>query len=103
MPFKGELKRQVAYNINVDNSGSNGKTAVTIVKINKAEKFQAAETFIVDAGARAQLTDTCGLKIDRVVISIYPTKGQSIPVDVSQAGSNSEQCVGDTDLVFDLI
>ena len=110
MPYMGELRQAVAYNVVVDCGGITAKkTALTIIKINRRDKVQAAETYTVDPGARQTVTDTAGLRIDRVVLQIHPPQLSTAEVTVQQdlGGGNSSSfrltCNADSDLVFDTI
>jgi len=110
MPYMGELRQAVAYNIAVDASGvADKKVAITIEKINRRDKVQAAETYSVDARANQTIPDTAGQRIDRVIISVHVPAGATAEVVVSQTNANGtvstfrQTCAGDTDLVFDTV
>jgi hypothetical protein len=101
----GELKQATAYNILVDAASVTAQnTAITIVKINKRDRVQSAETYAVAPGARQTITDTAGLRIDRIIIQFHPPGGGAPQVEVTQGSSIFRQtCNGDTDLVFEAI
>ncbi len=103
MPFKGELKKQVQFTIEVAGDPT-GKTAITVVKINRRERVANADPTTVDIGAAQTITEKLGLGIDRVMIYVNPPAGGKCNVTIAQGAANfADQCEGDTTLVFDAI
>jgi hypothetical protein len=73
MPYMGELKHATPYAIIVDAGAVVSKfTMLTIEKINTRDKFQAVETFLVNAQSRATFNDTAEARIDRLIIRAHP-------------------------------
>jgi hypothetical protein len=105
MPFYGELKREIACTISIDNGPIGaGSTAVTILKISRRDNIASAETALIPAGARAQFSSTAGARIDRMVVEVRSPKGGTVNVDVRQPTiAFVDTCVGDTDLVFETV
>jgi hypothetical protein len=104
MPYFGEMiERGVPYDINVDATAA-GAVAITILKVNKRDRFAAAEQLLADAGEATTLTDTAGPRIDRVIVAVHPAGNATVAVEIRQgAVAFSQSCVGDTDIVFDTV
>ncbi len=104
MPFMGELKQATAYAINVDNAQSSGKTAIVILKINRREKFAAAETHAVAAAVRVTLGDTCGPRIDQVIIQFRLSRGARVNLEILQGLQSFPITIeADADFMFDVV
>lgn len=103
MPFKGVLKQQMAYTIEVA-SASAEKTAVTVLKVNRRDKIASADPSTIAAAATTQIQDNVGGNIDRIVIMVAPPEGGQATVRVVQGADQFIQiCMGDTQLVFDAV
>ncbi|HEY3026542.1 MAG TPA: hypothetical protein VGJ55_10365 [Pyrinomonadaceae bacterium] len=101
--FDQPITQGIPYLINVDNS-TGGKTAITILKINRRDRFAAAELRFVDPGVRTQLTETVERGIDRVIIAVHPPAFNQLGVEIKQdAVSFPQSCNGDTEIVFDTV
>jgi hypothetical protein len=101
--FDQTIERGVPYDINVDATGA-GTVAITLLKVNRRDRFAAAEQLFVDAGEATTLTDTAGTRIDRVIVAVHPAGNATIAVEIRQgAVAFSQSCVGDTDIVFDTV
>jgi hypothetical protein len=102
MPYFNEkIKRGIPYRINVDASGA-GTVAITVLKINKRDRFAAAEQLFADADAAMTLTDAAGPKIGRIIVAVHPAGNATVSVEIIQgARAFSQACFGDTDIVFD--
>lgn len=99
--FDQPITQGIPYLINVDNS-TGSKAAITILKINRRDRFAAAELRFVDPGVRTQLTETVERGIDRVIIAVHPLVGNALGIEIKQGPlSFPVSCNGDTDIVFD--
>jgi hypothetical protein len=101
--FKGILKRDQDWFLNVDNSSSPaGHTAITAYYL--GSRRDDIEILRAPAGARVQFPFSApGRGVRRIIIEVSPpTRNHTIPVEVSQMNSVPETCVGDCRLVFDV-
>jgi hypothetical protein len=103
MPYKGELKKQTPFTLEVVGAG-NDKSAITIVKINRKEKVANADPTTILMGATQTITDQVGLGIDRVMVYVNPPSGGTVRVTVMQGATQfSDVCGGDSILIFDAV
>jgi len=103
MPFKGELKKQTPFTIDVVGS-ANDKCAITIVKINRKEKVANADPTTIPMGVAQTITDQLGPGIDRVFIYVNPPAGGQVKLTLNQGGTQFvDMCNADSILVFDAV
>jgi hypothetical protein len=107
--YQGELLRDLAWQINVDNSEAGGKTAVTVHYLSgrsgeKEISRNEIEIGLVAAGARTQLVfSTLGKGISRIIVEVDAPLNTHITVNVSQAASYPADIVGYGRLVFNVV
>jgi hypothetical protein len=103
MPFKGEIKRQTSFTIDVAGDAT-GPTAITVVKINRREKVSNADPTTIAMAASQTITEKLGPGIDRLMIYVNPPAGGRCNVRILQdAMQFTDTCEGDTILIFDAI
>jgi hypothetical protein len=106
----GELRRGIAWQINVDNSLAGGpKTFVTVhYLIGKSDENGISRDEIeigsVDAGARTQLIfSKPGRGVIRIIIEVDGPLNTAVKVNVTQNGAFPADIVGRGTLVFDVV
>ena len=103
--FKGQMRRDLEWNLSVDNSSTTGGTAVTVYYLGSTRDDLEFRT--VPGGDRVQLSfPKPGRGVKRIIIEVDPPNGQTIPVDLNQPpyiGSIAETVVGRGHLVFDVV
>ena len=103
--FKGQLRRDLDWSLNVDNSSTTGATAITVYFL--GSRGGDIEFRTVPGGDRVQLFfPKPGRGVRRIIIDVDPPSNQTIPVDLSQPpfiGSIFETVVGRGHLVFDVV
>jgi hypothetical protein len=91
--YLGELRRDIDWQLNVDNSSSPGKTAVTVHYLigrsgEKEISRDEIEIGSVEAGARTQLIfSNPGRGVRRIIIELQQGQNLTIDVEVTQGGS----------------
>lgn len=89
--YKGELRRDIDWQLNVDNTPNPGKTAVTvhylIGRIGEKEiSRDEIEIALVDAGARTQLIfSKPGRGVRRIIIEVDQPIPITIDVEITQS------------------
>lgn len=87
--YKGELRRDIEWFLNVDNSAAAGITAVTVhYLIGKSGEKEMSrdeiEIAVVTANARTQLTfSKPGRGVRRIIIEVDPPPGGTIDVEIA--------------------
>jgi len=106
----GELRRNLAWHINVDNSLAGGpKTFVTVhYLIGRSDENEISRDEIeigsVDAGARTQLIfSTPGRGVRRILVEVDAPLNTPVTVNVSQAAAYLADITGYGRLVFDVV
>ncbi|MCM3900104.1 MAG: hypothetical protein ND866_00200 [Pyrinomonadaceae bacterium] len=113
---QGELRRDLAWNLNVDNSSASAKTSVTVhYLISRNDEIEISreeiEIFTIPSGSpdpnagRVQLRfPKPGRGVRRIIIDVDPPINTSITVNVSQfAAFPADIGPGFGRLVFDII
>lgn len=108
--YKGELRRDIEWVINVDNSASSGNTAVTVhYLIGKSGEKEISrdeiEIALVAGQARTQLIfSKPGRGVRRIIIEVDPPQGATIDVEIStQNTSLPHRVEGRSSLVCDVV
>ena len=111
--YRGELRRDIDWQFNVDNSAVAGKTAVTVHYLigrsgEKEITRDDIEIGLVAAGARTQLIfSKPGRGVRRIIIEVHPPMNGTIDVEVSQgppfASSFPARIEMPGSLVFDVV
>lgn len=103
--FKGQMRRDLDWSLNVDNSSTTGGTAITVYYL--GSRGGDIEFRTVPGGDRVQLFfPKPGRGVRRIIIEVDPPNNHTIPVDLSQPpyiGSIAETVVGRGHLVFDVV
>jgi hypothetical protein len=90
--YRGELRRDIDWQFNVDNSSSAGKTAVTVhYLIGRSGEAEISrddiEIGLVSAGARTQLIFSKPARgVRRILIEVQQPMNTTIDVEVIQGG-----------------
>jgi hypothetical protein len=90
--FKGELRRNIHWQVNVDNSANPGPTAVQVHYLigrsgEKEISRDEIEIALVAANARTELIfSTPGRGVRRIIIEVDQAIGVTIDVEITQDG-----------------
>ena len=107
--YFGELRRDIDWHLNLDNSLSGGKTSVTVHYLigrsgEKEISRDQIEIGSVDAGARTQLIfSKPGRGVRRMIIEVDGPINTEITVNVSQIAAFPADIFGRGSLVFDIV
>jgi hypothetical protein len=107
--YMGELRRDIDWVINVDNSAAGGKTAVNVhYLISRRDENQISraeiEIGLAAAGARTQLIfSKPGRGVRRIIIEVDPPQTATIDVEIVQAQSFPHRFEGRGCLVFEVV
>lgn len=90
--YQGELGRDIDWQVNVDNAGAAGKTAVTVHYLigrsgEKEISRDEIEIGLVEAGARTQLIFSKPVRgVRRIIVEVQQPMSTTIDVEVTQDG-----------------
>ncbi len=98
--FRGVLRSDQDWVINVDNAATGGITGITVYFLGK--KPQDFE-FTVPIGGRVQYPfEKVGKDVTRIIIEVDSPQGATLTVEVSQNNSVVTNCFGYCHLVFNV-
>jgi hypothetical protein len=107
--FKGQLLRNLDWELTVDNSSTTGGTAVTVDYLgtrgdeNEISR-ERIEIRLVPGSERVRLFfSQPGRGVKRIIIEVDAPEGATIPVDIIQNGSTAVTLQGYGRLVFEAV
>lgn len=107
--FKGQLLRNLDWELTVDNSSTTGATALTVEYLStRGDENEISreriEIRLVPGSERVRLLfSKPGRGVRRIIIEVDAPTGASIPVDIIQDGSSAVTVQGYGRLVFEAV
>jgi hypothetical protein len=107
--FKGQLLRNLEWELTVDNSSTTGGTAVTVDYLSSRSdeneiSREKIEIRLVPGSERVRLFFSApGRGVKRIIIEVDAPAGATIPVDIIQNGSIAVTIQGYGRLVFEVV
>lgn len=103
--FKGTLNPGVQVTVEVTSSSGNaGRTAVTIMKVVKQDRFDSVDAVSAPPNGAVTANVSLSSSVQRLIVSVNPPVGGNAMLRVSQGAGNmfEDQVQGDMVFVYDV-